>query len=530
MVVKAIVLIMLVLAPVVGSAQSTQIVPPDDRVYAIIDRLVALRLVDTVLVGQRMLSRRDIGRIVAEARARHAGGSDWLALRLAEFALEYPLELTRAPRLFGVGAEVTAVESPSRGIEPDGNGHIAVAVNPLLAGQLGKPYADGGSAAFSASAGGALAKWLVVDAAGRQTWLGQRGAGTDAKWLTERAYARAVWKNVSLLAGRDYAFFGQGHSASPISSLSPRGIDQLRLSSDRPFRLPWLFRHLGPARPTIVLGDLGSDQFYPGTRYFAYKLSARPHPAFEAGAFLAEQVGGRGAPGGTFLQKAGDAFPLLDAAFLHRNFLFSNKFVGADMRYTLPWMQGVQFNAEVAFDDFDIRRVRSVFTEDAAYVWGLSTTCLGECGPVRASAEYHVTGLRYYTHGIFQGGFTVDNQFIGNPLGPRGKAAYARLDSDNGRSGWDAEFAYESRSGHLYGSVATRPNDADFRFIVIGTKPTERRWRTMAGWRGSAGQRLTVRARAGAERVENFAHVADAWRTNWLLQTGLEYRVTKPSR
>ena len=35
-------------------------------------------------------------------------------------------------------------------------------------------------------------------------------------------------------------------------------------------------------------------------------------------------------------------------------------------------------------------------------------------------------------------------------------------------------------------------------------------------------------ARAGIERVENFAHVHGAWRTNWLLQLGASVHPTLP--
>jgi hypothetical protein len=512
------------LIPAGAIAQSTQNVTPDDPVYGFIDRLVAARLVDTIAVGQRPLSRRAVGHLLREARARLGADTGWIGTRLADYATLYPAEQKRAPVLQVMSAEVTSADSPPRGIEPDANGAIRVAVNPLLGNQLGRQYTDGHTAAYSITQSLGVTRWLTLGIAPRLVLLDPRGGEARADGRIEQAYARALFGNTALLVGRDYLTLGQGSTGGLVASLNPRGIDQVRLSSDRPFVLPWLLRYAGPIQAMATLGDAGKDQYFPHTRFFAYKVTARPHRRFEIGTGLTEHVGGEGAPGGTFGQKAGDAFPLLDALFLHRNFLFSNKFVTVDLRYTLPGLRGVQFYAEGAFDDFDMRRVRSVFTEDAGYVWGLSASCFRECGPVRVSTEYHVTGLRYYTHGWYRDGYTVDGQIIGDQLGPRGKAGYGTVEWNRGRTSLDVTAAYESRSGHKYGAVSTTPDDADFRFVVIETNPTERRWRTMLSLkRGAPSSVFSWRLALGAERVENFAHVDGPWRTNWMAQAGAEY-------
>jgi hypothetical protein len=361
------------------------------------------------------------------------------------------------------------------------------------------------------------------------TLLAPRSGSTKHRSRFDQLYARALWKNVAGSVGRDYLYLGQGLEAGLVASLNPRSVDQVRLSSDRAFVLPWLFGLAGPMHATATLGDLGADQTFPHARLFAYKLSARPHPRFEIGAGLSEQVGGAGSPGGTFFQKAVDAFPLIDGLILHRVTQYSNKVVAVDIRYALPGLRGLQFYAEGAFDDFDLRRARSVFTEDAGYVWGLSESCFAECGPVRASVEYHVTGVRYYTHGQYTTGFTVDSTFIGDQLGPRAKAAYGSLDVDRRRYSVGGTLAYEDRSGNLYGSVSTTPDDSDFRFIINGRRPAERRWRAMGSTTiGGINDQIAYSMKVGAERVENFGFVKAAWRTNWLAQLGVQLRPTVP--
>jgi hypothetical protein len=510
------------------AAQATQTVIPTDPVYAFIDRLVAARLIDTVIVGQRPFSRREVARLISHARA-NAGDSGWLADRLREYAAAFPDSGSRQPVVSDLEADAIAMDAPARGIVSDGSGSIDVALDPLSSNQLGRPIADGTTLSYRASIGAGVTPWLAVAATERMSRLDSRGVPVKTTSRFDQLYARAVWKNASLSAGRDYLFLGQGLTSGLIASANAPSVNMVRLASDRPFTWPWPFRYIGPTYATALLGDLGPDQQYPHTRLFAYKMSARPHRRFEIGAGLAEQVGGEGSPPGTFLQKAGDAFPLLDAIVLHRVTMFSNKFVNVDIRYTIPGVRGAQFYAEGVFDDFDIRRVRSVFTEDAGYVWGLSSSCFGECGPIRASVEYHVTGLRYYTHTLFANGYTVDRTFIGDPLGPRARGGYATVDGTRRNLELGLQAAYEDRSGNLYRGVTTTPDDSDFRFEILLRRPAERRWRLMPSLTfGRLSDRVSYTLRAGAERVENFDHVEDAWRTNWLVQMGARLRPTLP--
>jgi hypothetical protein len=512
------------LLPGALAAQATQTVPPNDPVYDLIDRLAAARVIDAVILGQRPISRREAGRIIAAAQAR-VGNSGWLADRLRTYAVVFPDSSRKQDIEYDIEADAIAMESPSRGIMPDGTGSIAVRVNPLSADQLGRRIADGATLSQRAAIGVGVTPWLAVAVGERVSAVDERGQAAKTLSRFDQLYARVLWKNTALEAGRDYLYFGQGTTAGLIASLNGPSINMVRLSSDRPFTLPWYFRYVGPTYATFELGDLGPDQRFPHTRFFAYKLSTRPHPRFELGVGLSEQVGGEGSPPGTFIRKAEDAFPLLDALILHRNTLFSNKFVDVDLRYAIPGLRGVQFYAEGAFDDFDFRRVRSTFTEDAGYVWGLSSSCFRECGPVRASLEYHVTGVRYYTHTLFDNGFTVDSTFIGDQLGPRGRGAYASADVSRGEDTFGVQAAYEDRNGNLYGGVTTTPDDSDFRFIILAHRPAERRWRLAPTLTvGRFSNRVSYTLRTGVERVENFDHVHGAWRTNWLVQLGARVR------
>src|SRR5207253_10496753 len=111
----------------------------------------------------------------------------------------------------------------------------------------------------------------------RMSWLDPRNTPGKSRSNIEQLYARALWRNVGLLVGRDHLFLGQGADAGLMSSFNARAIDQVRIGSDRPFVLPWLLRYVGPSHATLALGDLGPKQFFPHTRFLAYKFSTRPH-------------------------------------------------------------------------------------------------------------------------------------------------------------------------------------------------------------------------------------------------------------
>ncbi|MEO5568566.1 MAG: capsule assembly Wzi family protein, partial [Gemmatimonadaceae bacterium] len=252
--------------PTAVAAQSSQTVPPDDPIYLFVDKLVGARLVDTILTGQRTMSRREIGRIIAEARGRLSADTGWIGSKLGEYSTQYPAVLARAPLVAAYGIDAIVSESPSRGIEPDANGAISVVVNPLLSNQLGRPLASGVTTSGVAEVGVGAAPWLAVHARARVSRLDERQGNTETTTVLEQGYARGLWKNAALLVGRDYLFLGQGNTAGLTASLSPRGVTQVRLSSDRPFVLPSLLRHVGPIQAIIALGDLGPGQFFPHSR------------------------------------------------------------------------------------------------------------------------------------------------------------------------------------------------------------------------------------------------------------------------
>src|SRR5207249_2639637 len=101
----------------------------------------------------------------------------------------------------------------------------------------------------------------------------------------------------------DVTVFGQSPTGGILLSSNAPPLDQLRITNERPSRLPWIFGLAGPLKATALLADLGPAQFYPHSTIVAYKISALPHPRVELGVQVLDEMGGRGAPPRAFVDR-----------------------------------------------------------------------------------------------------------------------------------------------------------------------------------------------------------------------------------
>jgi hypothetical protein len=287
-----------------------------------------------------------------------------------------------------------------------------------------------------------------------------------------------------------------------------------------------VLRLLGPIRASLFVADLGDEfQIHPRAKLAGYHIAFLPHPRFEIGVEVLDAMGGRGGQPASFGDRIVDAIPLIDAIFRSgTDFQFSNKMAGIDFHWRVPSWRGFELYGEGDADDFDIRRLRSVLLEDSGYILGVSLGCLIRCGGLDVRAEYHQTGIRYYTHTDYP--LESRGILLGDPLGPRGAGGYLTLDGDSFGAGYFAiRTAFESRSGNLYGSTVNGPNTEGFHFVQIAHRPAEKRARAVATWGPEVrGGRIGLRVSAGGERVSNFDFVAGNDRTNWLAQAAIIVR------
>ncbi len=519
---SSLITILICTATVVGG-QATPLVPPRDRVYRDIDRLAAAGLIDTLVVGVRPFSEREVLRLLGEARRnldRNPPARAW-AERVIGIDWQHYAHATRL--IDAAAVEVIDLDSPYRGIPADANGVVDAAINPLAANRGGRPVADGVTTSLETRHSATLGPHVAVMLNPRVTAWSVRGGASGSNLQLQSATANLLFGNFAIEAGRDYTIFGQSLSGGLLLSDNAPTFNTVRISNDQPAALPWVFGVLGPARASLFIADLGdARQIHPRTKLAGYHIAFLPRPNFEVGAEVIDAMGGRGGQPASFGDRVVDAIPLIDAIFRSgTDFQFSNKIAGIDFRWRMPSWRGFELYGEGDADDFDIRRLRSVLLEDSGYLVGVSLGCLLECGRLGVHAEYHQTGIRYYTHTDYP--MSARGSLIGDQLGPRAVAGYVTLDGEPARTGYIAlTGGFESRSGNQYGSATTGANTEGFHFVRTALRPGEKRARALLTWAPDARDgRIGARIAIGAERVSNFGFVAGNDRTNWLARAAI---------
>jgi len=540
---------LLLCAPAAASAQASTYVSASDPAYSDLDVLVSAGLVTGLILGQRAYSRMTFVRAAAQARgglqtgrfksrfeeavARlEAGFQPELALLCDESAGPCP-EVLPQVQLRGVALESSGADNPGRMIAasyimpeyfttlPD---FIDADVAPLLQGNQGRYLADGLTVAAEAWGGATLGRRFVAEIRPR-AWLARsRGSGTDVEAALLQGYLRGVFGDLSVEVGRRPVSHGSARAYSPALSGNARGLDMVRLSRERPGRLPWIFRHLGPASFAALVADLGSARDNPGSVLIVYEGGVLPHPNLELGFAFTNQQGGERTPEASLSDRFFDIFFLQDRrpfTFLPPDPQISDKSMGLDARLTIPQIGAKAWVEFVTTDDHwtALDALGEVFRTEAAWTGGIQVSGLGAAGRVDVWAEVGHNGVRPYTHHQFTSGYTLDRRVLGSPLGPLATGWQAGLDWTGPRDRVSFAGAQERYSGDVWWDRSGHP----IRWELLEDNPDETRLRGTLAWirePASTGPRATVRL--GYEHVTRF-DFTDQNRANWLAQVRLDY-------
>lgn len=538
------------------AAQTTRLIDPLDVAYRDVEALVDAGLIERMSLVQRPLSRAAFARAIDEASRNLARRSGQLAFptlagdargraagRLAFFRelitslrerLNLPDSLLNGGRLIpdyapirSLTLDATATDQPTRLIPRDnGLGTIDGKLNTMLPYRQGRPAVDGATT-FLESTHTFESNHVALSVTPQLSLVAPRDSGQRSNVRIQELELRFLVRNVAFDIGREYLVWGQGRDVGLLNSNNSPPLDLIKLSSEEPFTLPWILRGLGPTRLSLFYADLGADQNFPHAYAIGYRGSILPTSYLELGASVYTKSGGRGAPPATTTARLVDLLPFLDASAYNNvfgtrgDFQFSDHYAGFDGRIRFPSL-GASFFWEVLLNDFDIRRLESVFWEDAGHVFGLELPRLSASGRLRTSLEYHHTGIRYYEHEQFTSGQTVHQTLTGDPLGPNAQGLYANVDwylSPWRRMG--IQFALERRANDVYAFIP-EPN---FGFRLTERRPKEWTGRALAVW-----QALPERMRVGGvvqfgyERTRNFDFLDGDSRNGLLGRVGLQYR------
>ena len=506
-------------------AQGTATVLPSDEMYADLDRLSELGVLDSVVIGQRPYSRREIGRILRAARERSnqlgEGGEDLritdLELSIADGILRrletrFSREIDEIPSrdaLFAIlddallTVHYTDVERrPFAGMF---GSTLPATMGSLLPRRLGPSYVPGTTLGLELAQRLEPTTWLAFTARERADYAGAKDTAlrrASAELLA--ATMRARFRNVALEIGRTQLSWAQSPDEGLFIAADAPALDLVSLAADRPFGLPGVLRWLGPTKATLFIADLGPSEVRSHSKLLGYKVSIQPSRRAEFGATFLNHYGGEGGRPSSLGNRLVDFLPFIDI-FRRHNYtdstrtldVDSDKLLGVDGRLRIGGLRGVVVTGELLIDDFDVRRIPKLLTGYGSQAIGITVPRLfSPLLSLKLTAKH--MGILTYTHGALTSGLTTRGRLIGDELGPDAKAFGARLTwqpTAEIRLSLDGRSAIHSNA--QYTTYYAEPSNS--RFVVQKTG------RTADELRDRLGTQLLVQSEAGVSVSLRFA-------------------------
>ena len=514
-------------------AQGTATVLPSDELYADLDRLSELGVLDSIVIGQRPYSRREIGRILRAARERsNQLGERGHDLRVTDLELSigdgilrrletrFSREIDEIPStdaLFAIldDAQLTVhyTDVQRRAFAGTYGSTLGATMGSLLPRRLGPSYVPGTTLGLELAQRLEPTTWLAFTARERAVYAWAKDSALrrgTAELLA--ATMRARFRNVALEIGRTQLSWAQSPDEGLFIAADAPALDLVLLSADRPFALPSVLRWLGPTKATLFIADLGPSEVRSHSKLLGYKVSIQPSRRAELGATFLNHYGGEGGRPSSLGNRLIDFLPFIDI-FRRHNYtdttrtldVDSDKLLGVDGRLRIGGLRGVVVTGELLIDDFDVRRIPKLLTGYGSQAIGITVPRLfSPLLSLKVTAKH--MGILTYTHTVLTSGITSRGRLIGDELGPDAKAFGARL---TWQPTAELRLSLEGRSAiHSNAQYATFYADpSSSRFVVQKTS------RTADELRDRLGTHLLVQSEAGpsvslrfmTERSRNYA-------------------------
>ena len=527
--------------PAVLLAQASPYVPNLDPAYQDLDALVAKGFVRDIILGERPYSRVAFARFAQEGRRRiDNAGEAGIKPRFLE-ALErierrfhgelaaltdvtatYP-EIDSWVWIREGSVDVTAADSPARAMQTRHNlpaDRIDADLNPLLQNNQGRVLGDRWAFGVEGLLELQLGSRFAVQARPRilaNSGRGAQNAGADATLL--EAYARTLIGPVSLELGRNHVALGHGPEGGPILSHNARGLDMVRVSFERPLRLPGPLGALGLWHFSSLVADMGSNRDIPHSKLIVNRLGWRPNAHLEFGVTTLSHQGGEGSP-----EARGFSHRLKDAYlfFLSSRAQISDRVFGADVRLTIPSIQSEFYlNGSTTDDRGHFQQPAGGLWEDAVWVAGFRASGMGAQGRVALWGQARHVGANPHTHHQFTSGLTLDRRVIGDFMGPLATGFQGGVDWRGQRDRVLGLAAWERYSGDDWW---VGPDDQQvWDWQRLADNPDEIRLSTIVEWtRFPAVTGFQTTLRLGYEHVTRF-NFTEADRSNVLVQLEAGY-------
>lgn len=267
-------------------------------------------------------------------------------------------------------------------------------------------------------------------------------------------------------AGKDTMWWGSGYHGDLLITNNAAPFDMVKVSTQRPILLPWIFNYLGFFKPTFFLAHLEDNRDFPRTNLFGMRLDVKPTPRFQIGFNRVFMFGGEGRESLT----ASDwlsVFIATDSAEHTSSAIDGNQIASIDASYIyvndrdyIP-LSGVKLYAEIGAEDSS-GDTKSPTAK--AYLFGILIDEPFWFEGLDLRVEWASTARSdrpgdsaWYRHPIYTTGYTFNGNIIGHHMGSDSRDLYTRLQ-------------YQVASG------ATIAVDADFEHKGVHSIDEKKNW------------------------------------------------------
>ena len=400
-------------------------------VYDALEKIVLAGLAEQTLLNSKPLSRVEAARIVAQAVRRlewdkygdynHRGYLEELLYQLVE---EFGPELAEMGVRTPLNRNVTLGYFGGKPIDHAGFGMGSASRSQKTVNNFGQRLKKGANATSTLDGRIQIGDFLSF------YYQPEFIRDSDvSRGQLLNGYGKLTLGNAELEVGRDSLWWGPGFRGSMSFSNNALPLDQIKLGSAEPFRLPWLLSYLGPVKTNLFVAQLEEDRDFSRANVSGWRVGFAPSRFAEFGFNRMFQFGGkgRGSPNpGQFLQLL-----VTQGSDNPRSPVNVNNVMSFDGTLRIPDVERFILIARDAAFYFDFGWDDTLFglivPDKPGGIAGTYLTGLFGDPKLDLRIEYAKTSKIQFTHGLYTSGFTNRGSVLSHFIGTQGSEFYARL-------------------------------------------------------------------------------------------------------
>jgi len=487
---------LLILAVLCSGFVSTN-VPLDHWSYDAIDKLVGYRLIEGSMMTTKPISRLEMARLIAEAANKLEQLDEKNEIILAIFDRlkeEFKAELVTIGLLDEqhIGTFIKPIEDPYVR-------YVFADKQPLLENQQGDVFNRHSNYRVGFASRGRIFDTVAfylhpeyVDAS----------SSSDGDIELIEGYGKLALDNIEVEVGKDSLWWGPGYQGSILMSNNAEAFKLIKISNPRPILLPWILGRLGPFKSVWFLTELGKNRVIPHAKLTGVRLNFKPTPLLEMGLSRVIMFDGSGRPRVGFID-------YIEMFSLGREKPQNNQIAGFDVSLLLPIGDTIPVRSVKVYADLAGEDEAGGLPMKWGKLIGMQLYDILRTGRTDLRVEYastHVPGSPnvFYTHSLYQSGYTYKGNMIGHHMGTDASDLYFRLThylTEDLIVGFEFDREYRN--------LSSSPRQTTNQFGVDLTIFTKKNWRLRTGYR--------------YENIENNRFILGQSRENHIFNLNIAY-------